>query len=684
LVLKALPYCVQIDDLGSSGDGGAKTSPLYQIPITVQAGIKPVLVNVASGRSFTEGSSAISLMPLVQLSGSNTNQIIQAEIAVVGGFDSVNDRLTWATPSNGLTVAWDSPGGVLFINGNGSFADYQTVLRSIHFGNASENPATQNRVFEIRAFDGLQWSDTSPVTVTVNAVNDAPILATSTKYVINEDTPLSFSASNAWNVSDVDSSELSLSITVTNGKLQWNARVSIPPEIQGLGSSSISLFGTAAQVNAWASNIAFLPEADFFGTSNVQWTLTDTNATPITVTSTSTVTVNAVNDAPIATTGIDLKLDQGKLVQLTAAQAQAVDIDNQSSELTYRLSGLPTHGVLLRNGQVLASNAQFTQADIDKGSIEYQHDGLVSNADSFSYVVVDSAGLSTPIQTVKMSIALRPVVVVQSTTTTTTVTTSTSSSGSSGNVADAVGKGTDSKSNPLGSSGSSTSDASPTFAAGAASGNNQASAQKAASKSINATSNPLYFASDNSSGASNNVAAGQARLIDSNRLADEKIKPDVKQDTARVFGEGVRLDNLTSLGFSRIRTAAEGAEYAQIVRAALSDRGFIEDVQKVGDDAKQTLKLDRNVVASTTAVSAGLSIGYVIWLVRGGALLSSLLASIPAWRVMDPLPILGSMGEDGEQSDDESLDAMIDKANEKKLAAAQQNQAREFALNAAN
>jgi hypothetical protein len=122
----------------------------------------------------------------------------------------------------------------------------------------------------------------------------------------------------------------------------------------------------------------------------------------------------------------------------------------------------------------------------------------------------------------------------------------------------------------------------------------------------------------------------------------------------------VRLDNLASLGFSRIRTAAEGVEYAQIVRTALSDRGFIDDVQKVGDEAKQTLKLDKNVVASTTAVSAGLSIGYVIWLVRGGALLSSLLASIPAWRVMDPLPILGSMGDNGDESDDESLDAMID------------------------
>jgi hypothetical protein len=73
-------------------------------------------------------------------------------------------------------------------------------------------------------------------------------------------------------------------------------------------------------------------------------------------------------------------------------------------------------------------------------------------------------------------------------------------------------------------------------------------------------------------------------------------------------------------------------------------------------------------VASTTAVSATLSIGYVIWLVRGGALLSSLLASMPAWKMVDPLPILGSMGgNDDADQDDDSLDAMIEKSKANRI-----------------
>ena len=47
-------------------------------------------------------------------------------------------------------------------------------------------------------------------------------------------------------------------------------------------------------------------------------------------------------------------------------------------------------------------------------------------------------------------------------------------------------------------------------------------------------------------------------------------------------------------------------------------------------------------IASAIALSSGLSIGYVIWLIRGGVLLSSMLSALPAWQMLDPLPVLTS------------------------------------------
>ena len=59
-------------------------------------------------------------------------------------------------------------------------------------------------------------------------------------------------------------------------------------------------------------------------------------------------------------------------------------------------------------------------------------------------------------------------------------------------------------------------------------------------------------------------------------------------------------------------------------------------------------------------VSAGFSVGYVVWLARSGILLSSVLTSMPAWRFIDLLPILGSLNFKDEEEDKESLESMVE------------------------
>jgi hypothetical protein len=62
---------------------------------------------------------------------------------------------------------------------------------------------------------------------------------------------------------------------------------------------------------------------------------------------------------------------------------------------------------------------------------------------------------------------------------------------------------------------------------------------------------------------------------------------------------------------------------------------------------QQGLLLGR--VASVSGMA--LSIGFVAWILRGGALLASFLVSMPAWRHFDPLPVLGSAGRDRRERD---------------------------------
>lgn len=68
---------------------------------------------------------------------------------------------------------------------------------------------------------------------------------------------------------------------------------------------------------------------------------------------------------------------------------------------------------------------------------------------------------------------------------------------------------------------------------------------------------------------------------------------------------------------------------------------------------------DKIVVGSSATVTTGISIGYVVWLIRGSVLLSTILSSLPAWRLIDPLPVIsGALSEEDE--DEESLESIIE------------------------
>jgi hypothetical protein len=51
-------------------------------------------------------------------------------------------------------------------------------------------------------------------------------------------------------------------------------------------------------------------------------------------------------------------------------------------------------------------------------------------------------------------------------------------------------------------------------------------------------------------------------------------------------------------------------------------------------------------------------VGYVLWLARGGFLLASLMSALPAWAMVDPMPVLAQMKRrDGNVDDDATDDA---------------------------
>jgi len=109
-------------------------------------------------------------------------------------------------------------------------------------------------------------------------------------------------------------------------------------------------------------------------------------------------------------------------------------------------------------------------------------------------------------------------------------------------------------------------------------------------------------------------------------------------------------------------SAAQAQTEARIERASAAARSetLSRSLDEMRDSVKASEEMEHRIVGSSVAVGTGFSVGYVIWLLRGGVLATSLLSSLPAWRFVDPLPVLARMRQgDDEDDTDDSLESLV-------------------------
>jgi VCBS repeat-containing protein len=231
------------------------------------------------------------------------------------------------------TVVTPPAFGSLTLNADGSFT---------YTPNADFNGID---AFEYRASDGRLTSNNATVTIAVGAANDAPVTADDAFDVV-EDTPRTLSV--LANDSDTEANPLT-------------------PELvdgQGPANGTISL-------NAGGTFI-YTPNADFNGSDGFSYTVSDGNA--ISNAARVTITVAAVNDAPVAQPQ-PVTTDEDRAVTITLA---GQDVEN--SQLAYSITAQPTHGTLSGGGNV----------------VTYTPDANYLGPDAFSFAVNDGTEDSAP------------------------------------------------------------------------------------------------------------------------------------------------------------------------------------------------------------------------------------------------------------------------------------------------
>ncbi len=227
---------------------------------------------------------------------------------------------------------------------------------------------TLNGTYELDAFNVEARETGTAITYSGNVF---PVAADDkgTGFITNEDQPFT-TKSVLLNDTDVDADDITvgdLDLTETKGLVTDN----------GNGTFEYDPNGAFEFLNVGET-----------ATDSFIYTANDGNGG--TANATVSIDVNGINDAPVLTTNLGQKIDEGAVgVPIIASTLSASDVDNSPADLTYRLNRLPEYGTLYLNGLALALGGTFTQADINSGLLTFDHDGSKAESDSFGFDLSD-------------------------------------------------------------------------------------------------------------------------------------------------------------------------------------------------------------------------------------------------------------------------------------------------------
>ncbi len=700
---------VTVNDQANTGSGGALTDT-GSFDIAVQAVNDQPHLTLPADQSVNEDTSlAISGISVADVDANGGD--VEVTLSVGSG------TLTLADTTS-LTFSTGTGAGDASVTFTGTVADINAALTTLSYqGNLNFNGTDTLSVTvndQANTGSGGALTDTGSFDIAVQAVNDQPHLTLPADQSVNEDTSLAISGISVADV-DANGGDVEVTLSVGSGTLTLADTTGLTFSTgTGAGDASVTFTGTVADINAALTTLSYQGNLNFNGTDTLSVTVNDQANTGsggvLTDTGSFDIAVQAVNDKPtsIGISGITVKEDSlATTINLFDAFDDVEDSDNQlqytvidvSNPALFRSVSLDeTHGLLVlryaadafgrtditvlvqdtqgasttetfqvevqavndapvaaadyytvHGDEVLVVNSPgvlTNDSDIDSnaltavvlhqplhgklhmnpnGSFRYVPDPSFVGTDSFFYVATDGESASGRVRVfINVAAPISPIETNHDTPSTT----------------------------PNGSSDSRTIDPSSQL-----------------SQLVLAELPTEILSAGDNSGAS-------LRQRDSSSGDHALSMNDSSQLVASVtvHSESDDLDNLRTATRSRyaddlmesLAVPIDAAMPAMAVTAPdLADASPLwENTDSLSDLLDDDGVLDKLIDVSAISLATGLTVGYVFWTVRAGYLLTGLIAQMPAWRLVDPLPILSSMDGGSMKSDGESLESIVQSGQE--------------------
>lgn len=215
--------------------------------------------------------------------------------------------------------------------------------------------------FTFHAYDGFNYSSPQTVSLTINPVNDRPIIDITQSLTTNEDAAVSFTLNEA---TDVENDDLSYDIVSlpSQGSLTCNER-----------------------------NCTYTPPVNYHGVTTFTYKANDGSLDSAIVT--ATITITPINDIPVPGSDFTLTVIEDSPTHFNLAPG--TDVDLPTEPLKYEIESAPTKGVL--------SGCFEIQPSVELSCI-YTPNTDDSGSDSFTYRVCDAFVCSSAVTTVSITI----------------------------------------------------------------------------------------------------------------------------------------------------------------------------------------------------------------------------------------------------------------------------------------
>ncbi|MCA6954972.1 Ig-like domain-containing protein, partial [Pectobacterium polaris] len=354
----------------NDGDGGS-ASAMVAVGVT---GVNdaPTLSATGNNVAYTENGSAVDLFSNVSVSTVEAGQsITQFSLVISNVSNGSSEQLqidgttialingnSGTTTTNGLSYSVSVAAGTTTLTlskaGGISASAAATAIDGITYRNTSENPTGPTRTVTLMSISdnggtsngGVETTTLSiAATVTIVAVNDSPTISAPTSITVTEDLAKAITGISFADV-DANSNDVTVTLSVGSGVLNAsNAGVTVV----GSGTSSLTLTGSITNINAYIAdgNVLFNPASNATGNVTLTVGIDDGGNTGSggakTASSTVTLSIDAVNDAPVNGVPVAQAVQQdGSLVFNTAngnlISVSDVDIGGNTMEVTLTAS----------------------------------------------------------------------------------------------------------------------------------------------------------------------------------------------------------------------------------------------------------------------------------------------------------------------------------------------------------